>query len=72
MKRNAVKCHLLVGTSSKVKIRTYNIDISNSKCEKLSEVKFDHKFDDRRSSPLMTILLSYVRTLVEKFMLWRE
>ena len=43
MKSNADKCHLPVGTFNKVNIRIDNFDISNSKCEKLSGVKFDHK-----------------------------
>ena len=35
MKSNADKCYLLVNTSDKVNIRIGNIDICNSKCEKL-------------------------------------
>ena len=60
MNGNADKSNLLVSTSTKVNIRIDNFDISNSKCEKLLEVKFDHKhtFDDHISEFL--------------FMLWRE
>ena len=51
MKSNADKCHLLVSTSNKVKVRIDNFDIRNSKCEKLLGVKFDHKltFDEHIS-----------------------
>ena len=42
---------LLVNTSDKVDIRRDNIDIFNSKCEKLLGVKFDDKltFDEHFS-----------------------
>ena len=45
------KCYLLVNVNVKINIRIDNIDICNSKFEKLSGVKFDNKltFDDRIS-----------------------
>ena len=48
MKSNCDKCHLLVSITNNVSIRIDNFDISNSKCEKLLGVKFDHKlsFDE--------------------------
>ena len=48
MKSNANKCHFMVSTSNKVNIRIGKFNISNSKCEKLLGIKFDHKltFDD--------------------------
>ena len=48
MKINADECHLLVSTYNTVKIKIENFDITNSKSEKLLEVKFDNKlfFDD--------------------------
>ena len=63
VKSNTDKCHLLASTSDKVNIRIDIFDISNSKCEKLLGVKYDHKltFDDHISE--------YVRKLVEKSML---
>ena len=57
---------MLVSTKNKVNVRIDNFDISNSKCEKVVGVKYDHKltFDDH--------ILRYVTALVETFMLWRE
>ena len=51
MKINADKCHLLVSTDNTVKIKIGNFDITNSKSEKATGVKFDHKlsFDDHIS-----------------------
>ena len=51
MKINADRCHLLVSTNNTVKIKIGNLDITNSKNEKLLRVKFDHKhsFDDHIS-----------------------
>ena len=51
MKINADECHLLVSTYNTVKIKIENFDITNSKSEKLLEVKFDNKlfFDDHIS-----------------------
>ena len=51
MRINADKCHLLVSTNNTVKIEIGNIDITNSKKEKLLGVKIDHKlsFDDHIS-----------------------
>ena len=51
MKSNGNKCHLLVSTSDKVNSKIENVNIYNSKCEKLLGVKFDHKliFDDHVS-----------------------
>ena len=51
MKSNTDKCYLLVNTKDKVNIRVNNIDICNSKCEKLFGDEFDHKlnFGDRIS-----------------------
>ena len=51
MKSNTDKCYLLVNTKDKVNIRVNNIDICNSKCEKLLGDEFDHKlnFGDRIS-----------------------
>ena len=51
MRINADKCHLLISTNNAVKIKIGNLDITNSKCEKLLGVKFDHKlsFDDHIS-----------------------
>ena len=51
MKSNADKCHLLVSTNKAVNIKIDNFDITNSNCEKLLGVKFDHKltFDDHVS-----------------------
>lgn len=48
MKSNADNYHLLVNTCDKVNLRINNINICNSKCQKLLGVKFDHKltFDD--------------------------
>lgn len=48
MKINVDNYHLLVNTRDKVNLRTDNINICNSKCQKLLGVKFDHKltFDD--------------------------
>ena len=45
------KCYLLVNVNVKINIRIDNIDICNSKFEKLLGVKFDNKltFDDRIS-----------------------
>ena len=43
MKINADECHLLVSTYNTVKIKIENFDITNSKSEKLLEVKFDNK-----------------------------
>ena len=50
-KSNSDKYYLLVSTSNKVNIRIDTSDISNTKCEKLFGVKFDHKltFDDHIS-----------------------
>ena len=42
MKISADKCDLLVTTSSTVKIKKGNFEITNSKIEKLLRVKFDH------------------------------
>ena len=44
MKINADKYHLLVSTNNTVKIKIGNFDVTNSKCEKLLGVRFDHKF----------------------------
>ena len=57
---------MLVSAKNKVNVRIDNFDISNSKCEKVVGVKYDHKltFDDH--------ILRYVTALVETFMLWRE
>ena len=57
---------MLVSTKNKVNVKINNFDISNSKCEKVVGVKYDHKlaFDDH--------ILRYVTALVETFMLWRE
>ena len=57
---------MLVSTKNKVNVRIDNFDISNSKCEKVVGVKYDHKltFDDH--------ILRYLTALVETFMLWRE
>ena len=57
---------MLVSTKSKVNVKINNFDISNSKCEKVVGVKYDHKltFDDH--------ILRYLTALVETFMLWRE
>ena len=51
MKINADECHLLVSTYNTVKIKIENFDITNSKSEKLLEVKFENKlfFDDHIS-----------------------
>ena len=51
MKGNADKYHLLVSTNYTGNIKIENIDITNSSCEKLLGVKFDHKmtFDDHTS-----------------------
>ena len=51
MKINADKYHLLVSTNNTVKIKIGNFDVTNSKCEKLLGVRFDHKlsFDDHIS-----------------------
>ena len=51
MKIKADECHLLVSTYNTVKIKIENFDITNSKSEKLLEVKFDNKlfFDDHIS-----------------------
>ena len=51
MKRNSDKCHLLVSTNNTINIKIGNVDITNSTCEKLLGVKFDHKltFDDHIS-----------------------
>ena len=48
MKINADKYHMLVSTNNTVKIKIGYFRITNSKSEKLLEVKFDHKlsFDD--------------------------
>jgi len=48
MKSNADKCHLLISTNKPTKIKIGDFDITNSKCEKLLGVKFDHNlsFDD--------------------------
>ena len=48
MRINAGKYHLLVSTNNTVKTRIGNVDITNSKSEKLLGIKFDHKlsFDD--------------------------
>ena len=43
MRINADKCHLLVRTNNTVKIKIGNFVITNSKSERLLEVKFDHK-----------------------------
>ena len=43
MKSIAKKYHLPVTTSDEDIIRIYNFDISNSRCKKLSGVKFDHR-----------------------------
>ena len=43
MKSNTDKCHLVVSTNNIINIKIGNIDITNSFCEKLSGVKFDHK-----------------------------
>ena len=43
MKINVDKCHLLVSTNNTAKIKIGNIDITNSKSEKLLGVKLDHK-----------------------------
>ena len=39
MKSNSDKCHLLIITTNPVYIRVKNIDIKNSHCERLLEVK---------------------------------
>ena len=51
MKSNANRCDFLACTSNKVNIRIDNFDMSNTKCEKLLGVQFDHKltFDDHIS-----------------------
>ena len=51
MENNADKCHLLVSANNTVNIKIGNIHITNSICEKLLGVKFDHKltFDDHIS-----------------------
>ena len=48
MKSNTGKCILLGSTNNTVNIKTDNINITNSTCEKLLGVRFDHKlaFDD--------------------------
>ena len=62
MKSNADKC-LLVSRNNTVNIKTGNIYITNSTCEKLLEVKFDHKLSfDYHISELCE------KTLAEKFM----
>ena len=53
MKRNADQCHLLISTNETVKIKVGNYDITNSKCEKLLGVNFDHKLNfDKHLSEL--------------------
>ena len=51
MKSNADKCHLLVTTNNAINIKTGNIDINNSTCEKLLGFKSDYKltFDNHIS-----------------------
>ena len=51
MKINVDKCHMLVSKYNTIKIKIWNFDITNSKSEKLLEVKFDHQlsFDDHIS-----------------------
>ena len=51
MKINVDKCHMLVSKNNTIKIKIGNFDITNSKSEKLLEVKFDHQlsFDDHIS-----------------------
>ena len=66
MKSNADKCHLLVSTNETVKIKVGNYDITNSKCEKLLGVNFDHKLN------LINIFQSCGKRLVEKLMPFQE
>ena len=43
MKGNSGKCHLLVSINDNVAIRIGNIQIENTKKEKLSDIQFDNK-----------------------------
>ena len=49
MKINVDKYHMLVSKNNTIKIKIGNFDITNSKGEKLLEVKFDHKLSSKNS-----------------------
>ena len=43
MKSNPNKCHLLVSSCGKIKIKIGDFEIENSKCEKLLGIRFDNR-----------------------------
>ena len=64
MKSNIGKCHLLVNTSDKDNIRVGNFDIYI-----IANAKNSYGLTLIINSPLTTLLLSYAKQVVEKFML---